>query len=295
MGLDARLTDAEDVEIHTADGVALRASVREPSGRVKGTAVLAHAMFARKTEFDRAGFAAYFADRGWRTIALDFRGHGDSAGKGAPYTYDDFVLRDLPAATHAARARSKNKPVVVIGHSLGGHVALASQGIGALQADAIVGLASNVWLPQTEPSLALRMIKRATMRAIVAVVDRRGFFPARALRQGSDDESAAYMRDLSRFMIDGAWRSADGKHDYLASLSNIDVPVYAIASTGDRLNARSVSVRAFHDRVGSRPEVDLVTKSDDGRRAPGHMEIVTTRAITSAWNRAEAFLRSRLG
>ena len=52
------------------DGIALR-----------GTCVMAHALFARKTEFgrrDRAGLAQAYAAAGWRTIAFDFRGHGES-------------------------------------------------------------------------------------------------------------------------------------------------------------------------------------------------------------------------
>jgi predicted alpha/beta hydrolase len=284
----------EEVEIRCADRVTLRAAVREPRGDLVGTAVLAHAMFARKTEFERAGFAAFFAARGWRTIALDFRGHGDSDGKGTEYAYDDFVLHDLPAATDAARVRGDGKPVVVVGHSLGGHVALASQGIGALGADAIVALATNVWLRETEPSMAVRAIKRATMRAIRELVDRRGHFPARALRQGSDDESATYMRDLARFTSRNAWCSTDGTLDYRASMRKVGVPVYALASTGDRLNARPVSVRRFAAWVGSQPTVDVVTESDDGGHAPGHMEIVTTRAVVRAWGRAEEFLRARL-
>lgn len=292
MGPDPRL--AEDVEIHTADRVVLRASVREPRAALVGTVVLAHAMFARRSEFERAGFAQFFADRGWRTVAFDFRGHGDSGGKGTEYRYDDFVSSDLPAVAGAARDRGEGKPVVVIGHSLGGHVALASQGIGALRADAIVGIATNLWLPGTEPSLALRAIKRATMRAMVAIVDRRGYFPARVLRQGSDDESAEYIRDLARFTLGGSWRSADGAHDYRASLANVDVPVHAIASTGDRLNARPESVRRFHAPV-SGAEIDVVTESDDGRRAPDHMSLVTTGAAVSAWGRAEELLRRRLG
>jgi hypothetical protein len=45
----------EELEIRTEDGVALRAVVDDPPDGVtmRGTCVLAHAMFARKTEFGR--------------------------------------------------------------------------------------------------------------------------------------------------------------------------------------------------------------------------------------------------
>jgi len=287
-------TEPEGVEVHTEDGVVLRALLREPAARMVGTAVMAHAMFARSSEFERAGFAAFFASRGWRTVAFDFRAHGDSGGTASPHGYDDLVFRDLPAVVHAARARARQKPVVVVGHSLGGHVAMAAQGVGAMYADAIVGLASNIWLPELEPSLALRATKRAAMKAVLRVVDRAGHYPARALRMGSDDEPAPYMRDLARFTLEGAWRSRDGRHDYLSSLSRVDVPVYAIASDGDWLMARPDCVRRFHAHASGPVEVDRVQRSDDGRRAPGHMGVVTTTACAGAWERGERFLRERL-
>ena len=69
----------EELEIRTTDGIALRAVVDDPPEGIelRGTCVMAHAMFARKTEFgrrDRAGLAQAYAAGGWRTIAFDFRG-----------------------------------------------------------------------------------------------------------------------------------------------------------------------------------------------------------------------------
>jgi predicted alpha/beta hydrolase len=170
--------------------------VREPEGRLVGVAVLAHAMFARRTEFERpagSGLAPFLANRGWRTIAFDFRGHGDSgpsAADGGSWSYDDLVLGDLPAVVLCARDRAKRVPVAVVGHSLGGHVALASQGIGRIGADAIVAIASNVWMRSLEPSRMRWALKRAMLEAIEGVCARRGYFPARALRLGSDDEAS---------------------------------------------------------------------------------------------------------
>ena len=143
----------EELEIHTADGIALRAVMDDPPEGVAllGTCVLGHAMFARKTSFgrrDRPGLAQALAAAGFRTIAFDFRGHGDSVPSApADYGYDDFVRFDLPAVVSAGQARGEGLPVIVVGHSLGGHVALASQGTNQMSADAIVGIAAKVWHP----------------------------------------------------------------------------------------------------------------------------------------------------
>src|ERR1700677_65241 len=76
-----RTPTSEVVEVRTTDGWSLRADLDEPAGEPVGVAVLAHAMMARRTEFDRpqgAGLRQRLVARGWRVISFDFRGHGDS-------------------------------------------------------------------------------------------------------------------------------------------------------------------------------------------------------------------------
>lgn len=274
----------EELEIRTADGASLRAVVDDPPEGValRGTCVLAHAMFARKTEFgrrDRKGLGASFVARGWRTIAFDFRGHGDSSlPRGAgEWGYDDLVRFDLPAVVECARLRSSELPVVVVGHSLGGHVALAAQGTSAMAADGIVAIGANVWLRQLEPSRARWAAKLALGRVLQQAATRVGRLPARVLRMGSDDASGRFARDLLRFMQHGAWTSEDGRDDYLASLSRVTVPVCAVASDGDRVMCHPDCAAAFARRCAGPVEIVRVTRGDDGRRPPGHMKLVTTR------------------
>lgn len=285
---------AEGVELRAKDGLTLRATLRDHAADAAplGTCVLAHAMFARRTEFEKAGFAAALARLGWRSIAFDFRGHGESE-RPESWGYDDLVFSDLPAVVEAARDRLGG-PVVVVGHSLGGHVALASQGVGSLGADAVVAIGANVWLRELEPSGPIWAAKRAMLRAIDALAARRDPFPARALRQGSDDESSRYMRDLARFGLTGAWRSADGRWDYLAALARVSIPVAAIASDGDRLNARPECARRFLALTGGPTRFVHVRAADAGGRAPGHMQLVTTGACERAWVEAMRWVASAL-
>ena len=290
----APIPRSSQLELRTRDGTALACTLHEPDGKAKGDLVLAHAMFARQSAFVRpGGLAERFRGRGWRVLTFDFRGHGQSgvgAAKGGTWAYDDLVREDLPAVVEALRARRKRGPIVVLGHSLGGHVALAAQGAGRLRADAFVTVGCNLWLPELATSRALRLVEGATLALLLHVAARRGYFPARALRLGSDDEALAYVRDLCRFGKEG-WRSADGHDDYFANLARIDVPIYAIASVGDRLNARPERVRAFHARCGGTTEIDVVRRSAEGGPPPDHAGLVTTTGAYDAFDRAEAFLR----
>lgn len=280
----------EDVEIRTIDGVSLHATVVEPVGmRVKSVAILAHAMFARRTEFDRPhvedGWLEALARAGARAIAFDFRGHGDSgtpASKGGFWSYDDLVRRDLPAVVEAARARADGARVVVMGHSLGGHVALAAQGTGQITADALLVASTNVWMPRWDRSIARRAIKAATLEAMKRTTARVGYFPARMLRQGSDDEAAPYVHDLVRFWQSDTWASGDGGEDYAAALANIAVPVISFVSTADRLQCVPECAKAMMATV-PRGEVRVLSEPEPGSRLPGHMEVVTkSRAVRDA-------------
>jgi len=273
----------EELEIRTADGVALRAVVDDPPEGIelRGTCVMSHAMFARKSEFgrrERPGLAQAYAAQGWRTIAFDFRGHGESMlARGAPeWAYDDLVRLDLPAVFECARARSEGRPVLVVGHSLGGHVALAAQGSGKIAADGIIAIAANVWLRELEPSRVRWAAKLALGRVMAESVTRMGRLPARRFRIGSDDASGAFVSDLLRFMREDRWKSADGSDDYLASLARVVVPVCAISSAGDHVTCHPASADAFARRCSGPLETIRIARSDDGRRAPGHMEMVTS-------------------
>jgi predicted alpha/beta hydrolase len=287
-GVAAPSLDNEPLEIRTTDGVSLAATVLEPTERMHGTIIMAHAMFARQSAF--RWVSAMFRVRGWRVITFDFRGHGKSPC--STYGYDDFVQRDLPAVVDCARSRASKVPVVLLGHSLGGHVALAAHGCGLTSLDAIALVASNVWLRDFEPNGAVWAAKRLVLEGFVRTARRVGHFPARALRLGSDDESLDYVEDLARFGLNGRWCSRDQTRDYRAALGEVQVPIYSIASDGDRLNARPVCVEHMLSRCRGPLHVDRVRASDDGSRPPGHGALLTTERARSAFERAEAFLRN---
>lgn len=239
----------EELEIRTRDGACLRAVVEEPPASVpiRASVVLAHALFARKTTFGkrgRPGLARALAARGFRAVAFDFRGHGDSLPpRAGSWGYDDLVRGDLPAVVDYARAQGE-EPVLVLGHSLGGHVALAAQGRAPL-ADAIVLAATNLWHRRFEPSRSRWAVKLALVGAMLVASERADGLRARRLRLGTDDASRRCVRDLGRITLDGRWQSADGRDDYLAALAGIDVPVAAVLASSDHLLCHPTCGEAF--------------------------------------------------
>ncbi len=298
MAAARRAGGRETLDVRTGDGVSLRVDVHEPASSPVGVALLAHALMARRSEFERpvgAGVVDLLVQRGWRAITFDFRGHGDS-GKtagGSGGGYDDFVLGDLPAMCAFARSGApRRRPLVIVGHSLGGHTSLAAQGIGAIRVDGIVAVAAAPWLPQTEPSRAMWSLKRGVFEAMAGLGAAVGRFPARALRLGSDDVSRRCAQDFLRFARSGRWGSADGRFDYLAALARVEIPVLHLVSTGDRFECAPPCGARFTDRCGGPHELVCATESDDGGPAPHHMGLVTSGKIARVWSRAESWMRS---
>ncbi len=295
--------EPESLEIRTEGGEALGAELCEPERRrIVGTAVFAHPMFANKAVFARPrghGLAKLFLEAGWRTLAFDFRGHGKSTSGGKsmtpeerPWDYDDLVRVDLPTVVNAARARWPRSRLVVVGHSLGGHVALAAEGAGLTKADALVVAGANVWMRHLEASRRVWLMKLASICGMAALAKRHRYFPARALRLGSDDEAAPYVESLARFALRGRWTSQDGTVDYEAGLASIATPTLAITSTGDRLYCRPASCERMLEKMKACTH-HRITADDEGGPAPGHVGMVTDAKSRNAWRAAVEWLSAQ--
>jgi predicted alpha/beta hydrolase len=287
---------SEVITLKTASGWSLAVEVREPAGPAKGTAILLHSMMASRRIWNtprEQGVASLLNERGLRTLALDFRGHGDSgpiASKGGTWKYDDLVSEDVPALCHAARERWPNDKVTLVGHSLGGHASIAAVATSLAEPDAIAVLATNVWMPSEEPNPLLLAKKAASVRVCEVATRARGFFPARALRFGSDDESASFMYDWIGWWRRDRWTSDDGRVDYLGAMSSLRVPLLSIGSLGDRSFCTPSSAVRFVKRApAATTTFELVRHADDGGAPPDHMQLVTTRAAVSAWQRVAEF------
>lgn len=72
---------------------------------------------------NKQSMAKDFADKGHWVYLFDPRGMGINEGKFDPlYTVDTLIDFDLPSVLRLISARSKNKPSILIGHSMGGIV-----------------------------------------------------------------------------------------------------------------------------------------------------------------------------
>ncbi len=96
---------------------------RAGSGRARGTLLFA----GGRGDFIEKYLEAqrHWAERGWRVIAIDWRGQGQSRGDSVGGHLTDFapLAADLAGMIKAWQAK-EDGPLVLIGHSMGGHLVL---------------------------------------------------------------------------------------------------------------------------------------------------------------------------
>jgi putative redox protein len=109
-----------------ADGHRLAGRIELPQGPVRGWAVFAHCFTCGKDNLAAVRIARHLALGGIGVLRFDFAGLGESEGDFAQSRFSGDV-RDLIAAVDAMDAASM-PPSLLIGHSMGGAVALAATG-----------------------------------------------------------------------------------------------------------------------------------------------------------------------
>ena len=286
------MSSVRPVSVRTSDGWLLRGEVAAEGSRNRPVVLLLHAMMASRKTMDRprgAGLGSVLAAREYGVVPFDLRGHGESvpsARDGARYSYDDYVLRDIPAVVKFAREMFPDRPVIVVGHSLGAHATLAASGVFPDEApDAVVSIAGNMWSPSSEPDWLRRARKTATLAAFLGMAESLGYFDPRPLRFGTDAVALPYVRQFWTMWSTDRYGSLDGQFDYRAALGRVAIPVFSVTSEGDTLLAHPTSVELFLAPIPEKLKTLRVLRaSETGGRAPDHMGLVTNEKSRVVWN-----------
>jgi alpha-beta hydrolase superfamily lysophospholipase len=169
----------------TADGLDLHCRSWTPTDP-RGVLVIVHGLAEHGGRFRTT--AEFFAAQGWVVFAGDLRGHGlspDAPGGGRVHVrrFTDYFM-DVEAFTDVARQANESLPLFLLGHSMGGLIAISY----LLQhpADLTGAVISSPALgthPEFRPPLALRLLV-----GLLSRLAPRARFP-------SDLDSSALSRD----------------------------------------------------------------------------------------------------
>lgn len=301
-----RLPGAEDELLYafTADGFQVALGHRRPRAARRGPPVLLlHGLAVNRLFMDfgaaRHSLSAHLAAAGFDCYALDLRGHGASPpGPSRDWTFDDYLLNDLPAALAVVRDASGGGPVALVGHSQGALLALAAATLYPDEVAAVVALAGPVRLAGgrrvrgfTRLAFAFRHFARFLARMVAplgglvhspllqASMNTRNVerpVLRRLLANAVEDVPDGVARQFTAWIERGAFDSADGAVDYRAAMSRARQPALFVAAERDGL-APPPAVRAGLDAWGGEKDYLLAARATGFSADYGHGDLIFGR------------------
>lgn len=259
--------------------------VESEDQHVDAAVVVVPAMGMPARHYD--GFASALAASGCHVLTVELPGCGDSAvtvGRDTHVGYQDLLDVDVDIAVSFAEAQWPSTRRVLVGHSLGGQLAVlyAAARPDKVSAVALTAAGSVHW--KAYPLLTGLGVLAFTQfaRAVAAIL---GVFPGDRLGFGGR-QPRRLIQDWARTAISGRWRPAGSTVDYHELLAALPLPVLAVTLEDDRF-APASSVDAL-----TRPLPDgLVDRAylsaDQMRGAATHLRWLRTpqpvAATVSAW------------
>ncbi|WP_367133101.1 MULTISPECIES: alpha/beta hydrolase family protein [Streptomyces] len=240
--------------IEPADGVTLVARVLEHPEPGRPVAVVLPAMGAAARFY--LPFARALHKEGLTVVTADLRGQGEATpatARGVRFGYRELAEEDLPALVAAVRSALPGRPLVLVGHSLGGQLALLYAAAGREPVDAVVLVAAgSVWYRSFGGLRGLRNLAAGQLFAALATA--LGYWPGERLGFGGT-QATGVMRDWARQGRTGRYRVTGSTTDYERALGTLGLPLLAIgvdndtlAPPGSREHLLSKAPRAALDR-----------------------------------------------
>jgi alpha-beta hydrolase superfamily lysophospholipase len=130
------------------DGYRLPLSRWRGEGERRATLLALHGLNDYRRAFASTG--EYLARQGIEVIAYDQRGFGETDGQGL-WHGSARLIEDLRAMIGLLRAGAPDRPLFLLGESMGGAVVLAAGNRGALAVDGVVLVAPAVWSRDSMP------------------------------------------------------------------------------------------------------------------------------------------------
>lgn len=281
----AEPAETERIEVTTDDGAGFVVRLT-PAADPAAPVVLILPAMAMKAKFYRPLAAALHAE-GLGVATCDLRGHGESTpalARGARHGYRELVETDLTAVLAALRARVPAAPLHLLGHSLGGQVALLHT---VAHPDAVAGLTLIAvgtvhWRRFPGWRRRLEVLAQTQWMALRSQV--RGWWPGGIVVPLP--VAGRVIRDWSRHARTGRYRPAGSPVGYDRLVDALDRPVLSISLADDPLGP-TATVDGLAARLRRAPVTRRHLDAAAGVTHPGHFEWIkdspAVAAVVAGW------------
>lgn len=275
--------EREQVRIRCHDGVVLGGDVwLAPDGCNRGGVIINAATAVLARYYHR--YARFLARHGFNVLTYDYRGIGASKPdslRGCGYRWRDWGERDFDAALSFMHARDPSKPLMVVGHSIGGFLPGLAPRAPLISRMLTVG-AQYAWCGDYAPRQRLGLILKwhVAMPIITAL---HGYFPGQKLGW-LEDMPAGVANEWSfrRSRFERSHPRAE-RADVLGRMSAVTAPILAITMSDDEFGTVAAIRRTLRYYTGAPRTVVALQPPDYGFERIGHFDLFHDRHASGFW------------
>jgi len=253
-----RLAGEQDLELVQPDGACLRGSLRDTGEGALG--IFVHGFRSHSGGEKSLALARYATVRGWSWLRFDQRGHGVSSGR-----LEDQDISSGVADLEAVLDRHADRPVVLVGSSLGGWV-----------------------------SLIATLRRPQQVRGLLLIAPAFNFIQLHFA--SLPDEQLKHWRAHGRMTFPDEYRGdsytlpfsilADAeRHDVIRTRPRLDLPVHIVHGDADAIVPLGNTRRFIAQSTIPRLTLDVVPGGD--HRLSDHLPLLT-RHLAELWQETES-------
>lgn len=189
--------------------------------------------------------ARALAAEGMDVALTELRGQGESTYRigrsGGPAGYHESAAEDIPLALDTMRRRFGDRPVVVLGHSMGAQLGVYHLARHDPRVAGLVAVASQSPFHRGYPDPMRRRLRLGSV--LMPTVGRvLGYVPGRFFG-ASGKVPVSRIRDWARLAATGVMQPARADLDYPAALARVTVPALAVVIADDPLGPESAAAQ----------------------------------------------------
>jgi predicted alpha/beta hydrolase len=281
----------------TNDGFELHATTFGDSVSCRGAVLMAPAMGVEQNYY--AAFAQWLAEQGFFVATFDYRGMGHSRParyrkslRGFEADVMTWATRDCAAMVDFVAGHCSGRPLLWIGHSLGGQILALVPNRDRVSAMVTVATGSGYW---RENAARLRMIVWWLWYVLVPVTLKLyGYFPGRRLRKVGD-LPAGVIQQWRQWCLHREYVVGHEGEAVRRRYAEVTTPILSLSFTDDEFMSRA-NIDSLHGFYSAAPrEMKRISPTEIGARTIGHFGFFRRRFADTLWPQAGAWLKAQAG